>query len=122
MTSLSIAGVTLACVLGGMLVGMILRSALPDHHLRDESKDVMKTVSGMMATLIVLVIGLLVSSAKSSFDAANVGLMQGGDEDHPPRPDAVPLRAGGGRRPRSTPSGRRPGGWSGSGRPRGGGA
>jgi hypothetical protein len=62
----------------GALLGSLLRDRLPGHHLRDESKDVVKTASGMIATLVALVIGLLVSSAKSSFDEANRGLTQAG--------------------------------------------
>jgi hypothetical protein len=62
----------------GMLLGSFLRYWLPDAHLRDDSKDVEKTASGMIATLVALVVGLLVSSAKDSFDRANAGITQMG--------------------------------------------
>src|SRR5438128_1166710 len=65
-------------MLGGMLLGLSLRHALPDHHTKDDSKEIMKTAAGMMATLIALIIGLLVSSAKSSFDTASASITQGG--------------------------------------------
>lgn len=74
MPPLVIALITLFALCGGGLLGSILRDRLPDHHIRDDSKDIVKTTSGMIATLVALVIGLLVSSAKSSFDQANDGL------------------------------------------------
>src|SRR5205814_4539919 len=76
--SLGIAAITLACSVAGIAAGGWNRPRLPDHHLRDDAKDVLKTATGMIATLVALVIGLLVSSAKSSFDQANAGLNQGG--------------------------------------------
>ena len=78
MTSLVTTLIALACMGAGMLLGSFLRRRLPDQHLRDDSKDVVKTASGMIATLVALVIGLLVSSAKSSFDQANAGVTQAG--------------------------------------------
>ncbi|MCE9533916.1 MAG: DUF4239 domain-containing protein [Planctomycetes bacterium] len=78
MSSLGIALITLACMIGGLLLGVILRYILPEHHTKDDAKDMMKTAAGMMATLIALIIGLLVSSAKSSFDATSGSLTQGG--------------------------------------------
>ncbi len=78
MTSLVTVLIALACMGAGMLLGSCLRCRLPDQHLRDDSKDVVKTATGMIATLVALVIGLLVSSAKSSFDQANAGITQVG--------------------------------------------
>jgi hypothetical protein len=78
MTSLLTALITLACLCAGIILGSMIRSRLPDHHLRDDSKDVVKTATGMIATLVALVIGLLVSSSKSSFDQASSGLTQMG--------------------------------------------
>ena len=78
MSSLAIAFVTLACMLGGMTLGLLLRHFLPDHHTKDDSKDIMKTAAGMMATLVALIIGLLVSSAKSTFDQTNSSITQSG--------------------------------------------
>ena len=78
MASLTTALITLVSLCAGMLLGSVIRERLPDHHLRDDSRDVIKTASGMIATLVALVVGLLVSSAKSSFDQANEGLVQAG--------------------------------------------
>jgi hypothetical protein len=68
--------VTFACTVGGALVGMLLRQLLPPHHLRDDSRDVLKLGAGVIATLTALVLGLLVGSAKSSFDSVNSLIVQ----------------------------------------------
>lgn len=78
MSSLIIAFIIFACMLSGMLFGLRFRRFLPQHHTQDESKDIVKTATGMMATLVALIIGLLVSSAKGSFDIANAGITQTG--------------------------------------------
>ena len=51
------------------MVGMFLRAVLPQNNLSDDSKDVVKMGMGLVATMAALVLGLLVSSAKNSFDA-----------------------------------------------------
>jgi len=76
LSPLAIGIVVFACSFGGALIGMMLRSVLPEHHLSEESKDVVKLVSALIATLAALVLGLLIASAKSSFDAVNEGLRQ----------------------------------------------
>jgi hypothetical protein len=67
---------TFLCTVGGALVGMLLRPVLPQQHLRDDSKDVLKLGAGVIATLTALVLGLLVGSAKSSFDSVNSLIVQ----------------------------------------------
>jgi hypothetical protein len=71
---IAIALLVFACVFGGALLGMFLRTILPDHHLKEDSKDVVKVVTGLIATLSAMVLGLLIASAKSSFDTINEGL------------------------------------------------
>ncbi len=70
--------ITFACVFGGALLGLFLRNLLPSHHLRDDSKDAVKTGVAMIATLAALVLGLLISSAKNSLDAMNTAFAQSG--------------------------------------------
>jgi hypothetical protein len=70
--------IAFGCIFGGILLGMFLRMVLPEHHLSDESKDVVKLGTGMIATLAALVLGLLIASARGSFDAMNSGLVQTG--------------------------------------------
>lgn len=78
MNSLTIGFISAGCIFGGVLLGMLLQKVLPEHHLDTPSKDTVKVGAGMLATLTALVLGLLVSSAKSSFDAMNAGIAQTG--------------------------------------------
>src|SRR5437763_15834218 len=78
MSSLSIGLICVGCIFGGALLGLLLQGLLPEHHLRDTSKDTVKVAAGMIATLSALVLGLLVGSAKSSFDATNTAMIQNG--------------------------------------------
>jgi hypothetical protein len=68
--------IVLVCTFGCALVGMYLRTVLPKHHLDDASKDVVKLVTGLIATLSALVLGLLVASSKNSFDTVNEGFRE----------------------------------------------
>jgi len=78
--SLTLSLVTFACIFGGVLIGMGLRALLPDHHLSEESKDVVKLGTGMIATLAALVLALLLASAKGTFDTTNNELRQTGSK------------------------------------------
>jgi len=78
MNSSTIGFISAGCIFGGVLLGMLLQKVLPEHHLDTPSKDTVKVGAGMLATLAALVLGLLVSSAKSSFDAMNAGIAQAG--------------------------------------------
>jgi hypothetical protein len=76
MGSMAISGIVFACGSAGALLGMLLRSRLPEHHLSAESKDVVKLAMGLVATMTALVLGMLVASAKASFDAQRHGVAQ----------------------------------------------
>jgi hypothetical protein len=52
------------------LIGMLLRSRLPDHHLSIESRDAIKLATAVVGTLSALALGLLVASAKTAYDNA----------------------------------------------------
>jgi hypothetical protein len=55
---------------------MILRVKLPEDHLDTESRDVMKLVMGIIATMSALVLGLLIASAKGEYDAQKNDMRQ----------------------------------------------
>jgi hypothetical protein len=65
-----------ACVFGGAVCGNLFRAVLPQSHLSDESRDVVKLGMGLVVTMSALVLGLLVSSAKSSYDTQYDGLTE----------------------------------------------
>jgi hypothetical protein len=68
MSSLAIALTMFACVLVSNLVAMMVAERLPGHHLSSDSRDVVKLGLGVVGTLTALVLGLLVSATKATFD------------------------------------------------------
>jgi hypothetical protein len=76
MSSLEISFITLAVVFGGALLGIALRAVLPERHVAGESRDVVKLGMGLIATMAALVLGLLIASAKSSYDTQNAELTE----------------------------------------------
>jgi len=72
-----IAFIILVCMLCGMALGSYLRLVLPEHHTQADSKDILMTSAGMMATLVALIIGLLVTSAKGNYDDTTSSITQG---------------------------------------------
>jgi hypothetical protein len=76
MSSIAISSLVFACVFGSAVLGMFLRAALPKHHVGADSLDAVKMGMGLVATLSALVLGLLVASAKSSYDAQSCELTE----------------------------------------------
>jgi hypothetical protein len=74
MSSISASLIVFAFVFGGAMLGMYLRSVLPKHHFEQESKDQVKLGMGLVATMAALLLSLLISSAKNSFDAESTEL------------------------------------------------
>lgn len=63
-------------VFGGALFGLWLQKVLPDQHLTSETKEIVRLATALVATISALVLSLLVSSAKSSFDKFDDELTQ----------------------------------------------
>lgn len=76
MSSLAVGGMTFLCIFGGALLGLHLRTRLREHHLGEDTKDLVKVGVGLIATMTALVLGLLVASTKSSFDTQTSELAQ----------------------------------------------
>jgi hypothetical protein len=76
MSAISVSIVVFVCLFLGAMLGMFLRFALPEKHLSAESKDAVKLGTGLIGTMAALLLGLLVASAKSSFDTKNDELTQ----------------------------------------------
>src|SRR5580658_5674485 len=68
MNNLLISLLVFAVISGGALLGAALRPLLSESHLQPDSKDVVKMATGIIGTLAALVLGLVIASAKSSFD------------------------------------------------------
>src|SRR5262249_36994193 len=76
MSSLALSCLIFVLTLGGILLGTLLRRALPEHHLSEESQDVVRLGVGLIATISALVLGLLIAAAKSSFDTQSTQITQ----------------------------------------------
>jgi hypothetical protein len=66
MNSLHIALVVLGCAFVSGLVGMALK--LPDHHRDPDSRDAVKLVMALIATISALVLSLLIASANNHYN------------------------------------------------------
>jgi len=69
MNAFAVASLVLACLLAGAWLGFWFSTILPEHHLSAHSKDSVKQSVAVLSTLTALVLGLVVGSAKSSYDA-----------------------------------------------------
>jgi hypothetical protein len=65
-----------ACLLAAVWIGMWLRRFLPEHHFSPHSRDTVKLAMGLVATMSALLLGLLVNSAKTSYDTTRTQVMQ----------------------------------------------
>ncbi len=65
-----------ACLFAAVGIGMWIRRLLPAHHLSADTKDTVKLAMGLVATMSALLLGLLVSSAKSSYDTTRGEILQ----------------------------------------------
>jgi len=68
--------IAFACIFGGTLLGMFLRTILPGHHVSDDSKGAVMLGTGMIATMAALVLALLIASAKGNYDTMSSELRQ----------------------------------------------
>jgi Protein of unknown function (DUF4239) len=76
MISIKISLIVFICIFGGAVLGIVLHAVLPQHHLSAESKDIVKLGMGLVGTMAALVLGLLVASAKSSYDTQSAEVTQ----------------------------------------------
>jgi hypothetical protein len=70
-STIGLAASIFVCLFGAAVLEMLIRGYLPGHHLDDKSQDAVKLGMGLVATMSALVLGLLVASAKSSYDRQN---------------------------------------------------
>jgi hypothetical protein len=69
MDSLHVTAAAFVVICGGALLGFVVRRFLRDHHVEPRTQDAVKVATGVVASMTALVLGLLVASAKSGFDA-----------------------------------------------------
>lgn len=64
------------CVVGAVLLGRALRRRLPEDHRSVDTRETVKLAMGLLATMSALLLGLLVASAKGSYDNARREVIQ----------------------------------------------
>src|ERR1700738_3239880 len=72
MNAIALSCITFVCISGGALLGMFL----PGHHLSTDDKDVVRLGTGLIGTIAALVLGLLIASAKGSYDTQSAQIKQ----------------------------------------------
>src|SRR5271167_976742 len=68
MMNLLISLLVFGLIFGGALAGIAVRPLLSEDQLHPDTKDVVKLTAGLIGTLTALVLGLLIASAKTTFD------------------------------------------------------
>jgi hypothetical protein len=68
--------IVFGCTFGGALLGMLICGAVPEQHVGGDSKDIIKLAIGLVGTMTALVVGLLIASAKGTYDSERTELTQ----------------------------------------------
>ena len=76
MSAMAVSLAVFAVVVGATAFGAFLNRILPEHHLSKESREIINLGIGVIVTLTALVLGLLVASAKESFDTKSEEIRQ----------------------------------------------
>jgi len=77
MTPAIISLTALALVFLSAIAGLCLRHYLPAHHLSEETKTIVKAARSVVVGLAALTLGLLIATAKGSFDTKEAELKSG---------------------------------------------
>lgn len=68
MTPSAISFIAFLCIFGSAILGIAVGSRLPANSLSDESRTIMKAARSVVSGLAALTLGLLIATAKGSFD------------------------------------------------------
>jgi uncharacterized protein YneF (UPF0154 family) len=68
MSAIQISVTAFACIFGGALIGMFIRRVLPKDYLNIDSSTTIKLAIGLVITMTGIVLGMLISSARNSYN------------------------------------------------------
>lgn len=71
-----VASIVLVSLILAILFGRKLHDLLPEHHRNDQTRDTVKLAVGLVGTMAALLLGLLVSSAKDSYNKQQTQVTQ----------------------------------------------
>jgi hypothetical protein len=74
MSPLFVCLISFLCIFAAAIAGMIIKERLPEHLLSDESQAIIKAARSVVVGLAALTLGLLIATAKSSFDTKETEL------------------------------------------------
>ena len=74
MTPSIISLITLFLIFMSAVAGIFIQNTLPEHHLSEDSKNIIKAARGVVVGLAALTLGLLIATAKGSFDTKGTEL------------------------------------------------
>jgi len=66
-SALGVSAIAFLFMFGGGAAGALLRKTLPQHHLAEDTKDLIRLGTGLIGTMAALVLGLLIGSANGAF-------------------------------------------------------
>ncbi len=74
MTPSIVSLIALFLIFMSAVAGIFIQNTLPEHHLSEESKNIIKAARGVVVGLAALTLGLLIATAKGSFDTKGTEL------------------------------------------------
>lgn len=78
MSAVILSLIIFAFICAGMLLGVILRSLLPERHLSEESRNMVTIGMGIVATMAAIATGLFVQGAQENFRDQRSGIIEMG--------------------------------------------
>lgn len=78
MNAVILSFIIFAFICAGMLLGVILRSLLPERHLSEESRNMVTIGMGIVATMAAIATGLFVQGAQENFRDQRSGIIEMG--------------------------------------------
>ncbi len=76
MSAIHLSAIIFILIIGGIFLGVLLRTVLPETHLSKDAQDVVRLGTGLVATMAALVLGLLIASAKTTYDTQSSQVRQ----------------------------------------------
>lgn len=74
MNAIEVSLIVAGCIFGGGMAGLFLHKILPAEHLTKDTLDVVRLAIGMISVLASLVLGLLIATAKGSYDTTDTAI------------------------------------------------
>ena len=83
MSEFVVAVLAFLSMMGAALLGLFSKTRLPSEHLQDDIHSVVGLVANLFVVMTALVLGLMLSSAKNTFETNNRDIRTLATESHP---------------------------------------